>query len=164
MARSSPSTPVVRVVWGTGTGPTDVAAYDAALAAAGVHNYNLVTVSSIVPPGASIEPVGTAPDLGAPGNRLTVVQGRHVVEGPGRATAGIGWITGDGPGVIYEAGGSFEQAVAERRIRAGLDAAKHLRDGPFEQEDVRVTSREIDRDEWCAAVALACFGDSRPIL
>ncbi|MEF8907067.1 MAG: pyruvoyl-dependent arginine decarboxylase, partial [Haloarculaceae archaeon] len=38
---------VIRVVWGSGTGPTGTAAYDAALAEAGVHDYNLVTVSSV---------------------------------------------------------------------------------------------------------------------
>jgi arginine decarboxylase len=37
----------IRIVRGTATGPTAMAAYDAALAAAGVHNYNLVSVSSV---------------------------------------------------------------------------------------------------------------------
>ncbi|MFC6728802.1 pyruvoyl-dependent arginine decarboxylase, partial [Natronoarchaeum mannanilyticum] len=66
----------IRIVWGTGEGPTEMASYDAALADAGIENYNLVSVSSIVPAGAEIDPVGTAPDLGPAGERLTVVEGR----------------------------------------------------------------------------------------
>ena len=67
----------IRIVWGVGDGPTEMASYDAALADAGVHNYNLVTVSSMIPAGAEIEVADTAPYLGPPGNRLTVVQGRR---------------------------------------------------------------------------------------
>ena len=39
----------IRVVRGTATGPTATASYDAALAAANVHDYNLVSVSSVIP-------------------------------------------------------------------------------------------------------------------
>lgn len=154
---------LVRVVWGTGTGPTALAAYDAALVDAGVSEYNLATVSSIVPAGAAVEPVGTAPNLGPAGNRLTVVRSRATVEGPGRATAGIGWTTGDGPGVIYEAAGALGEAAARERIREGLAAARDLRGWTFEEEDVRVTTATNDGDGFCAAAALAAYGRSEPV-
>ncbi|MFC6727007.1 pyruvoyl-dependent arginine decarboxylase, partial [Halobium palmae] len=64
----------IRVVAGVGTAPTEMASYDAALADAGIHNYNLVPVSSVVPGDATVAFVGTAPDLGPAGNRLTVVE------------------------------------------------------------------------------------------
>lgn len=70
----------IRVVPGTGTGPTALAAYDAALADAGVHNYNLIRVSSVVPAESRIEVLDTAPDLGPAGNRLTVVEARTTTE------------------------------------------------------------------------------------
>ncbi|PSP40313.1 pyruvoyl-dependent arginine decarboxylase, partial [Halobacteriales archaeon QH_10_70_21] len=69
----------IRVVWGTATGPTAMASYDAALAAANVHDYNLVSVSSVIPADATVEVVGEAPDLGPAGERLTVVEGRATV-------------------------------------------------------------------------------------
>ncbi len=59
----------IRVVWGTATGPTALAAYDAALAEAGVHNYNLISLSSVIPTEPAIEVTGTAPDLGRPAKR-----------------------------------------------------------------------------------------------
>jgi len=51
----------IRIAWGTGAGPTEMAAYDAALADANLHNYNLVSVSSVIPADADVEVVGTAP-------------------------------------------------------------------------------------------------------
>jgi len=140
-----------------------MAAYDGALADAGVHNYNLVPVSSIVPAEASIEPVGTAPDLGPPGNRLTVVEGKAVVAGPDRATAGLGWTIGDGPGVIYEAAGEFDEGTAERRIERGLAAARNLRDWTFTGERYRATTVTPEGGEFGAAVVIAAYGESEPI-
>ena len=64
----------IRVVWGAATGPTEMASYDAALTAAGVGNYNLVTVSSVIPSEATVVEAGTASELGETGDRLTVVE------------------------------------------------------------------------------------------
>ena len=162
----------MRIVWGTGTGPTDVASYDAALADAGVHNYNIVPVSTNVPIGAVVASVGTAPDLGPAGNRLTAVQARATVAGPDRATAGLGWATGgeqgttagEGPGVIYEASGEFGEDTARERIRRGIDAATDLRDWPLAEPDLRIASTTVDAGAFATAVALAVFGESEPIL
>jgi len=112
----------VRVVWGTGGGPTGTASYDAALADAGVHNYNLMTVSSVLPRGATVESVGTAPDLGPVGGRLTVVQARTTVES-GPAVAGIGWATAVEGGLFYEDSGSDRGAVVDR-LERGLARAR----------------------------------------
>ena len=45
----------IRVVWGTASGPTRMSSYDAALAEANVHNYNLVSVSSVIPADTPVE-------------------------------------------------------------------------------------------------------------
>ena len=44
------------VTSGTGEGPTSLAAFDAALLDAGVANYNLICLSSIIPPGSMTIP------------------------------------------------------------------------------------------------------------
>lgn len=69
----------VRIVWGSGVGPTELTAYDAALAAANVHDYNLLRVSSVLPADATIELAGVAPDLGPVGGKLTVVEARETI-------------------------------------------------------------------------------------
>ena len=156
----------VRVVWGAGSGPTGMAAYDTALAAAGIEDYNLVTVSSVVPADATLEVVGEAPDLGAVGNRLTVVQSR-ADRAPGAgapAVAGLGWArSASGRGLFYEATGADPDAV-RTEIREGLAAGKALRDWTFEDEDVVVREAAPDPDAHVTQVVCATYGQSRPIL
>lgn len=157
---------VIRVAWGTATGPTATASYDRALAAANVHNFNLVTVSSVIPADAALEVVGTAPDLGAVGDRLTVVQGR-ATHGPGEAgAAGIGWARSEsGRGIFYEADGPDEATVRDR-IERGLDAGKDLRDWAWlpGDGDAVVVEATPDPAAYSTAVVIAAYGESRPIL
>jgi arginine decarboxylase len=155
----------IRVVWGTGTAPTEMAAYDAALADAGVHNYNLVTVSSVIPADADVEAVGTAPDLGPAGNRLTVVEAHANAAGPRHVSAALAWAESDeGPGLFYEVADETDAADVESRVRAGIDAGMELRDWSFDGATVRATSTEADAGEYAAAVVVAAYGDSESIL
>ena len=156
----------IRVAWGGGTGPTEMAAYDAALAAAGIEDYNLVTVSSVVPADAHLEVVGEAPDLGPVGNRLTVVQGR-ADRAPGAdapAVAGLGWARSrSGRGLFYEATGTDTEAV-RAEIEAGLAAGRDLRDWAFEDEDVLVRETPAHAEAHTTQVVVAAYGQSEPIL
>lgn len=155
----------IRVVWGTGTGPTAMASYDAALAAANVHDYNLVRVSSVVPADAAIEAVGEAPDLGPVGGRLTVVEARATVppDEAGPAVASLAWVREpEGPGLFYEAGGTDREAVAAR-VDAGLRAGRRLRDWGFGEPRRRTTTVEAPDDAFATAVVLAVYGTSSPL-
>ena len=156
----------IRIVWGTATAPTAMASYDAALAAANVHNYNLVAVSSVVPADADIEVAGTAPDLGPAGERLTVVEGRTTVppEEDRSAAAALGWARdSDGPGIFYEVSGSDPDAV-EKRLDAGLDAGLELREWDCDVTGHRVVHADADPGEYTTALVLAVYGDSDPLL
>uniref|UniRef100_UPI002636D0A6 pyruvoyl-dependent arginine decarboxylase n=1 Tax=Halorientalis sp. TaxID=1931229 RepID=UPI002636D0A6 len=150
--------------WATATGPTPTASYDAALAEANVHNFNLVTVSSVIPAEAQLEAVGEAPDLGAVGDGLTVVQGRHTAP-PGEAgAAGIGWARSEsGRGIFYEADGESE-AVVRERVEDGLATGRDLRDWQFDAEDSIVVAAEPDPDEYTTALVVAAYGQSRSLL
>ncbi|WP_276273028.1 pyruvoyl-dependent arginine decarboxylase [Haloarcula litorea] len=153
----------IRVVWGTATGPTALSSYDAALAEAGVHNYNLLTLSSVIPAGPAVEVVGTAPDLGPPGEALEVVQSAATAAPGERAAAGVGWArTGDGPGIFYEVEGVDPDAV-RAEIREGLAAGRALRDWEFVEEEIHVRSVAPDDDHATAAV-LATYGESHPVV
>jgi arginine decarboxylase len=152
----------VRVVWGTGTGPTALASYDAALADAGVHDYNLVTVSSVVPAGATVEAVGTASDLGPAGDRLTAVEARATAAGPEQVVAGLGWATGASAGIVYEATDGDEGAVREELL-TGLAAGTALRDRDFGEPTVRTVAAGADAGEYATAVVLAVYGGSEAV-
>ena len=182
----------IRVVWGTATGPTALASYDAALAEAGVENYNLVHVSSVVPAAATVESVGTVEGLGEAGNRLTVVEARATVGGEDRrageatvgdegadgnvttasgddatdtpGTAGLAWAVGPGPGIFYEVGGRFDEAECRRRLETGLAAGCRLREWTFETTDDRLASVEAPSAGFATAVVLGVYGRSEPVL
>ena len=153
----------VHVAWGTASGPTELASYDAALAEAGVHNYNLVPVSSILPADAAVSVVGTAPELGPVGARLTVVEARATATGPGHVSAALGWANGDGPGIVYEAAGEMDQADARAEVEAGLTAGRQLRDWAFTGERVESVTAEAESGTYTTAVVLAIFGTGERI-
>lgn len=156
----------IRIVWGTATGPTAMASYDAALAAANVHNYNLVSVSSVIPSVATVEVVGEAPDLGPAGERLTVVEGRSTVS-PGaskQAAACLGWTReSDGPGIFYESSGTDPEAVRQR-VDDGLAAGCDLREWEFGETRRRLVVADADPSRYTTAIVLAVYGESEPIV
>lgn len=158
----------IRVVWGTGGGPTEIAAYDAALAAANVHDYNLVSISSVIPADAEVRAVGEAPDLGPVGERLTVVQAYATGSGETSVSAGLGWAqASDGRGLFYEAAGEADPAAIRDRIERGLVAGVELREWEAEETQTRTVTagnESNESDEYVAAVVVAVYGESEPLL
>lgn len=154
----------IRIVRGTGRGPTATAAYDRALAAANVHNYNLVPVSSIVPSDATVKRAGTAPDLGPIGHRLTVVEAESTVAGPGVTSAGLAWTTGDGPGLFYESAGPSDPDAVTRRVREGIEAGLSFREWAADSIETETATIEAASGEYASAVVLAVYGTSDPIM
>tara|TARA_Y100000310_G_scaffold149433_1_gene148771 strand:- start:50 stop:514 length:465 start_codon:yes stop_codon:yes gene_type:complete len=81
----------IQVVKGKGQGKTTKSAFDNALADAGIADYNIIPLSSIIPPEAEIEKVnkfqGNPKDYG---NRLYVVMASDTII-EGTTAVGIGW-------------------------------------------------------------------------
>lgn len=157
---------MIRIVWGTGTGPTPLAAYDAALADANLHEYNLVELSSVIPADATIEQQGVAPDLGATGDRLHVVEA-SATTAAGPASAGIGWARRpDGSGIFYEASDKAPPEAVTEQLQRGLAAGTELRDGDFTEPSMQTTTIDVaatDDRHGCATV-LATVGTAEPLV
>lgn len=174
----------IRVAWGSATGPTATSSFDAALADANVHNYNLVELSSVVPAGATVEAVGTAPDLGPTGDALFCVLARQTLtpangapdsEAPGAddvACAGLGWARTDaGHGLFYEASG-LDPATVRHAVETGLDHGMAIRDwrradGDDDcggDGDVVLETEPAHPDDYASAVVVACYGESESLL
>ncbi|HSX14900.1 MAG TPA: pyruvoyl-dependent arginine decarboxylase [Candidatus Saccharimonadales bacterium] len=115
------------LVEGVGTGPTTLAAFDASLRAAGIANFNIIPLSSIIPPQSKIEVVKSIPktqEIGNWGDRLYVVIANKRVDTPNEeAWAGIGWVQNEEnrKGLFVEHVGSNKKTV-ERDIRATLES------------------------------------------
>ncbi len=154
----------ISVRLGRGTGPTTLAAFDAALREAGVADRNLIRLSSVIPPGATIDrepsPSGCA---GQWGDRLYVVMAEERVERPHEeAWAGIAWCQDPdtGEGLFVEHHGHSQQQV-ESDLTSSLTsicAGRPARDwsGPH----LAITGT-VCVDEPVCALAVATF-DAEP--
>lgn len=126
-------TRTIEVACGTGTGPTTLAAFDGALRSAGIANFNLIRLSSVVPPGTAVKPMSgpVSPIKGEWGDRLYCVYAEMRVDEPGaEAWAGIGWVQHEesGKGVFVEHEGHSRDKVRDD-IEASLGALVEGRPG-----------------------------------
>lgn len=152
----------IPLVAGVGFGSTLLSAFDDALRDCGVLNYNLIPLSSVIPPATEIVPLDrytSAED--EHGHRLYVVKAEMRSDHAGKAIgAGIGWYQwGDGRGVFveHEAIGSTREAVRtelDYRICHSLRDLCAARDVPFEVQHVRskVTLVDVEDQPTCALV------------
>jgi arginine decarboxylase len=145
----------IQLASGTGKGHTKLAAFDAALHEAGVANYNLIKLSSIIPPDSKItrvKPIATQP--GKWGDRLYVVTADMRVDTPNsEAWAGIGWVQDQatGRGLFVEHEGANESTV-RRDIKASLEALQGIRSVDFGDMHMEVVGRTCTHDPVCALV------------
>ncbi|HZP55392.1 MAG TPA: pyruvoyl-dependent arginine decarboxylase [Candidatus Saccharimonadales bacterium] len=151
----------IQVVAGAGTGPTKLSAFDVALNSMGIANYNLIRLSSIVPPGSKIVdcegPIKKA--VGTWGDRLYVVIADTRVDTPNvEAWAGIGWVQekGSGKGLFVEHEGANEKTV-RRDIKASLNSLMSIRKEKFGPIHMKVVGRTCTHEPVCALV-IAVFG------
>lgn len=135
---------ILHVTSGIGEGPTPLAAFDAALLNAGVANYNLIYLSSIIPPGSELRRGKYVTPEAEYGDRLYVVMARHEADQLGEAAwAGVGWTqeAATGRGLLVEIhGGDQGQVVGD--IHATLEtmiAGRPLAYGPIQHEVAGVT-------------------------
>ena len=136
----------ITITSGTGEGPTSLAAFDAALINAGVPNYNLLYLSSIIPAGAELVRAKFVSSETEYGHRLYVVMTRHDETQAGNvAWAGLGWTQekNSGRGLFVELHGS-DKADVEKAIQDTLRAMMANRSiayGPVESEIVHIPCR-----------------------
>lgn len=104
----------IRVSGGSGEGRTPLSAFDAALRAAGVENFNLVRLSSVIPPASEVSEVAGGDQLrGEWGDRLYCVYAEQRATVPGeQAWAGVGWVFRDDD---RHAGGLFVEHEGSSR-------------------------------------------------
>jgi arginine decarboxylase len=153
----------VDIVWGRGDAGTPLSAFDAALAAAGIHNYNLVTYSSIIPPDRTIRRPGRVAAEHGVGTPVGVVlAGSETAESAGTVAAGLGWILADEGGVMMESTASSASAVRSD-LKAMLADARERRDWNWEAGEHLVVrehavERPDDADRVGAVVVAAVYG------
>ena len=150
----------IEVATGIGRGPTEIAAFDGALREAGVHNYNLIRLSSVVPPASEIKPLGgAAKPPGDWGDRLYVVYAAQYASLPGEeAWAGVGWVQQPGTrkGMFVEHEGPTEQMVRSA-ISLSLDSLVKGRDDEVFGPERSVVRGAVCEGEPTCALVVAVF-------
>lgn len=144
----------ITITAGTGEGPTPLAAFDKALLDAGVANYNLIYLSSIIPPNSVIErkQYVTPPD--EYGHRLYLVMACQRTEQAGTsAWAGIGWTqeSASGKGLFVELHGSSQSEV-EQAIDQTLTSMIVSRPCPYGPIQCEVVGKTCIDKPVCALV------------
>lgn len=114
-----------------GRGSTELAAFDAALVSAGVANFNVIRLSSVIPPDSEIVEVERCPftQEGGWGDRLYAVYAEQRTGVPGEQVwAGVGWSQDrdTGRGLFVEHEGTRERDVREQ-ITASLSDLHAIR-------------------------------------
>ena len=145
----------IRVYSAAAAGPTALAAFDRALQRGGVHDTNLLVLSSVVPPGATVVRDVADPCEFGIGDRLYCVMAEQRCTEPGlEAWAGLAWaadVEGRG-GLFVEAHGHSEHQI-RFDLTATLDALiedrTYLDFGPM---DLEVAGMACEREPVCALV------------
>ena len=155
-----PPAPLIRVSRGTGTGPTRLAAFDAALVAAGVPAFNLLPLSSVIPTGAEVRVVEPGDQLpGTHGDLLYCVYATAAALDPGaQAWAGVAWGVrddGSGAGLFVEHHAASEEAL-QSDLDATLGAMMAARPGEY-HEAGRLVASVTAVDRPAVAVVLASY-------
>ena len=145
----------IDIVWGEGKGTTATSAFDAALIKAGIANFNLVTLSSIIPPDCTICEAGVFEGKGT-GKMLPVALTKAT--GRGYQVAGMGWVSSPQGGLLLESSGSDRTQIIHD-IEHGLKEMMEKRDWDFSPISYRIA--EADYPLGCALVA-AVFVIPRP--
>ena len=115
---------VITITTGQGYGRTTLSAFDAALKDAGVYNYNLITLSSIIPPGTAIKIRTFNAPLDEYGNKLYVVRAEMRSRESGKYIgAALGWYQlPDGRGVFVE-----HEEIGETKDAVEADLIKEVK-------------------------------------
>ena len=150
---------------GIGFGPTTMAAFDSALNEVGIANYNMLRLSSIVPPHSDIiVHDGNIPFAfpGTWGDRMYVVMAeKRIDKHNAEAWAGVGWVQDKktGQGMFTEHEGNSE-AFVRREIKQTLEALMKIRndDETFDWGPIQMTVvGETCTNEPVCAMAAAVF-------
>lgn len=153
----------ITITSGSGIGDTSLSAFDNALKSAGVLNYNLIKLSSVIPPNTEIVVGKYKSPENEFGDRLYVVCAEERTDLVGRTiAAGIGWYQwGDNRGVFAEHHDIIEaldEKEAEKNVSTRLETTvRNLcehRGIPFKRSKMGllVSSKEVNTKPTCTLV------------
>ncbi len=145
----------IHIVHGIGRARAEIAALDQALMQAGIGDFNLIYLSSVVPENSEIVE-GISPTIPSRyGDRLYVVIAKRIETRPGRAAwAGLGWVQdpATGRGMFAECDGDSRDRV-EAGIREALAGMAANRAYTEPRVGLRIEGAKCESHPACVIVA-----------
>lgn len=141
---------------GVGSGPTKLAAFDSALNGAGIANYNLIPLSSVIPPFSRVVELMPKNAGGALwGDRLyTVIQDVRTDEIGQEVWAGLGWVVnGENHSGLFVEHAGHTEAEVEKKIRETLSAMIAYRTGDWGEIQWKAAGIICESEPVAAVVA-----------
>jgi len=141
---------------GSGSGRTPLSAFDSALMEAGVANLNLVTLSSVIPPGSRITHTNEVLEA-AHGDRLYCVLSSGHADHPGEIVwSGLGWVVDEetGKGLFVEHHAGSEESLREQ-ITLSLEDMTTSRGGGYGEIQIATAYAHCTDKPVCALVVAA---------
>jgi len=148
---------IINVVSSTGTGKTLLSAFDSALKNAGVYNYNLIALSSVVPEGADVRKKPFVKDIGGNiGDRLYVVKADIRGDHSGKVIASaLGWY------FLKNGGGVFVEHEEEGFTKKGVEAELRFKIKKSLEDLCEYRGEKFDKEKMGISIAL-CRVESEP--
>lgn len=144
----------IHILSAAGSGRTNISAFDHALYNAGIANFNLILLSSIIPPGSKLmDNISLNWNDESFGDKLYCVMARCETGVFGeQAWAGIGWVQAkDGRGLFVEHHAESEKAV-RKLIDNSLQDMVHYRETKYGEIHCAVSGIECVDKPVCALV------------
>ncbi|TGZ76848.1 Pyruvoyl-dependent histidine and arginine decarboxylase [Ascodesmis nigricans] len=167
-ARTPPAGIDITVNTATGTGLTSLSAFDSALLSSGFGNYNLIILSSVIPPNSRLHLHSSTPPTHLSnyhGDRLYCVRAVAWAEKVGEeAWAGIGWVVDKetGKGLFVEHHSMEGEEDLRRLLDASLDGLVERRGERYDERGYVVVGAVCEEEGRPAcALAIAVY-ETRP--
>lgn len=148
----------IHITKGIGTGPTALSAFDSALYSAGIANYNLIHLSSVIPPNHKpvLKQAVHNNDVDTYGDRMYLVYASNATIEVGVSVyAGLGWVmTEEEPkrGLFVEHVGATEAEV-QKHIEDTLGSMTSYRREKYGKVQSAITGTTCTDKPVCVIVA-----------
>ena len=152
----------ILITGATGSGPTSVAAFDKALKLAGISDFNLIPLSSVIPKNTKISKKMPAENKKKIGHRLYVVLSKTYALKKGDISwAGLGWAQRkDGSGIFVELTSTSEKEL-RTKIDESLESMTSYRGGDFSSKGIELVSAKYTDGKPSCAIVCAIYRSER---
>lgn len=152
----------ILIIKGIGEGSTALSAFDHALCTAGIENFNLVELSSVIPKNSVIE-IKEKFDLSYDVGQIQPVVLSHTAsnEKGKEISAGLGWALADEGGVFIEISGCFGENECIGKIESSLKDMIARRSWKWDGKINKCTSTTIVKEKFSSVLVCAVYTFSK---